>query len=47
MQWTPKKIRAALQERGFAVFKQKSLPFVFWPICLHHLAVADKPTTGI
>lgn len=42
MQWTPAKIKTALDNAGLKPLKQKSLPFFFWPICLHHVAVAEK-----
>lgn len=41
-QWTPRQIRKLLQELGFAIVIQKNLPFIFWPISLHHLVVAQK-----
>jgi ubiquinone/menaquinone biosynthesis C-methylase UbiE len=44
MQWTPKKIRMALSAEGFSIIKQRNLPFLFWPISLHHLVVAEKKT---
>jgi len=42
MQWTPGKIRRALQSLGFSVIAAHSLPFVLWPVSLHYLCVADK-----
>ena len=42
MQWTPAKIREALRVTGFSLLTQRSLPFLFWPVSLHHLSVATK-----
>ena len=42
MQWTPSKIKKALKAAGFSPLTQRNLPFLFWPISLHHLSVADK-----
>ena len=42
MQWTPSKIRKALKAVGFSPVAQHNLPFLFWPISLHHLSVAEK-----
>lgn len=42
MQWTPGKIRRALDLSGFSMLSARSLPFLFWPLCLHHIAVAEK-----
>ena len=42
MQWVPGKIRRALHSLGFSVVAAHSLPFVLWPVSLHHLCVADK-----
>ena len=41
-QWTPRSIRRALAAAGFAATVQRNLPFLLWPISLHHLVVADK-----
>lgn len=41
-QWSPKNMRAILQKQGFKIIKQKSIPFYFWPMSLHHLVVAKK-----
>jgi len=41
-QWTPSKIRKALKSNGFSPIEQFNLPFIFWTVSLHHLAVADK-----
>jgi ubiquinone/menaquinone biosynthesis C-methylase UbiE len=41
-QWTPDKIRHSLTSQGFSIIKGHSLPFVLWPVCLHHIAVAQK-----
>jgi len=47
MQWTPAKIRLALKKAGFTTVTGNNLPFFFWQLSLHHLAVADKEqTTG-
>jgi len=42
MQWTPAKIRNALKTGGFSIISRRSLPFVCWPVCLHHICVAEK-----
>jgi ubiquinone/menaquinone biosynthesis C-methylase UbiE len=41
-QWTPGGIRKALSEAGFASLVSLSIPFVCWPLCLHHISVAEK-----
>ena len=41
-QWTPGSIRRSLSALGFSVIKGHSLPFAFWPICLHHVVTAEK-----
>lgn len=42
MQWTPEKIKKSLTAAGFTPISATSLPFVWWPLCLHHVAVAEK-----
>lgn len=42
MQWTPKKFAAAVTAAGLTLHSARSLPFFFWPICLHHIAVAKR-----
>ncbi len=46
MQWTPAKILQALKKTGFTTVTGKHLPFFFWQLSLHHLAVADKEQTN-
>lgn len=41
-QWTPRQIHQALRDAGFTLLARRSIPFSFWPICLHHIAVAHK-----
>ena len=41
-QWTPRQIRRSLRAAGFIPVAARSIPFLFWPICLHHLCVAKK-----
>lgn len=41
-QWTPKQIKRALTAAGLSLLAARSIPFSFWPICLHHIAVAEK-----
>ena len=41
-QWTPRQIRQALREEGFLPLAAHSIPFLLWPISLHHIAVAEK-----
>lgn len=41
-QWTPGTIRRSLETLGFSVIARRSLPFVFWPVCLHHVVAAEK-----
>lgn len=41
-QWTPSDIKKTLKSLGFTPISGQSLPFVFWPICLHHVVVAEK-----
>jgi len=42
-QWTPAKIRIALKAAGFSAVTHRNMPFVLWPVSLHHLSVAEKP----
>jgi len=41
-QWTPRQIRQALREAGFLPLAAHSIPFLLWPMSLHHIAVAEK-----
>lgn len=41
-QWTPRALRSALEAAGFSVLRQRSLPVPFFPLALHHLAVAER-----
>lgn len=43
-QWTPRQIQRALGAAGFVPLAAHSIPFLFWSICLHHVAVAQKKT---
>lgn len=48
-QWTPRQIRLALKQSGFAEIAAKCLPFFFWQLSLHHLCAAvkeNKPDTN-
>jgi ubiquinone/menaquinone biosynthesis C-methylase UbiE len=46
MQWTPSIIRKALKAEGFSSVATRNLPFLFWPISLHHVSVAEKRPDG-
>jgi SAM-dependent methyltransferase len=41
-QWTPRALRRALRAAGFAPAGGRSLPINFFPLSLHHLAVAVR-----
>ena len=41
-QWTPREMKEALEGNGFKVTGQSSIPVPFFPLCLHHLVVAEK-----
>jgi len=41
-QWTPRQICQALHKTGFLPIAGQSIPFSFWLISLHHIAVAEK-----
>lgn len=41
-QWTPRQIRKSLTKSGFIPLGASSIPFFFWPICLHHVVAARK-----
>lgn len=41
-QWTPGELADMLSSTGFRVVASKSIPFVFWPVSLHHIIIADK-----
>lgn len=42
MQWAPGKARRSLHALGFSIVAAHNLPFMLWPVSLHHLCVADK-----
>jgi SAM-dependent methyltransferase len=46
-QWTPGTIRKSLGSLGFSVITGHSLPFVCWPICLHHVVIAEKSRDAV
>ncbi len=41
-QWTPREIRSALSTIGFKTVAARSIPFLCWPVCLHHICVVEK-----
>jgi 2-polyprenyl-3-methyl-5-hydroxy-6-metoxy-1,4-benzoquinol methylase len=41
-QWIPGDLAGMLSSNGFRVVASKSIPFVFWPVSLHHIIIADK-----
>ncbi len=41
-QWTPRQIRRSLKAIGFVPVVAHSIPFLFWPLCLHHVVAAQK-----
>lgn len=41
-QWTPRLLRDALKATGFDLAGRRSLPVPFFPLALHHLAVATR-----
>jgi ubiquinone/menaquinone biosynthesis C-methylase UbiE len=41
-QCDPADLCGMLSSKDFRVIAQKSIPFVFWPISLHHIIIADK-----
>ena len=41
-QWTPRQIRRSLKASGFIPVAARSIPFLCWPICLHHVVAARK-----
>lgn len=41
-QWTPGALRRALDRAGFDVVRGRSFPVPFFPLALHHLAVASR-----
>lgn len=41
-QWTPAGIKKVVRKFGLVPVSKKNLPFVVWPISLHHLIVAKK-----
>jgi len=41
-QWTPRQICQALRDAGFIPIAEHSIPFSFWFMSLHHIAVAEK-----
>lgn len=40
--WHPQRDLALFQRAGFTIKEQKSIPFFFWTISLHHLLVLQK-----
>ena len=43
-QWTPRQIRKSLNALGFTLVAARSIPFVVWPLCLHHVVAGQKKT---
>jgi SAM-dependent methyltransferase len=41
-QWTPWIATVMLQACGFKVTENRSIPFKFWPVSLHHVVVGEK-----
>jgi ubiquinone/menaquinone biosynthesis C-methylase UbiE len=41
-QWTPGVARKMARRNGFKVIRQRSIPFIIWPISLNHLMVCEK-----
>lgn len=41
-QWVPTDAAAVLSSDRFHMVAAKSIPFVFWPLSLHHIIIADK-----
>ena len=41
-QWTPLSLQTTLKMLNFSILKTNNLPFYFWLISLHHLAVVEK-----
>ncbi len=41
-QWSPGKMKKALERTGFRIQAVQCLPFPYWPLCLHCLTVARK-----
>jgi SAM-dependent methyltransferase len=41
-QWTPVAARKYANRHGFKVTLERSIPFLFWPLSLHHLLVCEK-----
>jgi 2-polyprenyl-3-methyl-5-hydroxy-6-metoxy-1,4-benzoquinol methylase len=46
-QWTHSDINQLLLENGLKVLSARSIPFFFWPICLHGIVLAKKPSGDI
>lgn len=44
-QWTPGEMCQILTSMGFSVITSYSLPFAFWPICLHQVVTAEKASS--
>jgi SAM-dependent methyltransferase len=40
--WVPGDAAGLLSSKKFRVVAGKSIPFVFWPLSLHHIIIADK-----
>jgi len=45
-QWTPRQIHRSLNAAGFMAVAARSIPFIFWPVSLHHIVVAEKQAAG-
>ena len=41
-QWTPGEIRKSLESFDFSIIRAQNLPFVCWPVCLHHVVTAES-----
>jgi ubiquinone/menaquinone biosynthesis C-methylase UbiE len=41
-QWTPRQIRKSLRSIGLKPVAARSIPFLCWPVCLHHVVAARK-----
>ena len=41
-QWTPREMKAALEQNGFRVLGHKNMPLPLFSLCLHCLVVAEK-----
>lgn len=41
-QWTHSDVNQLLLENGIKVVSARSIPFIFWPVCLHGIVLAKK-----